>query len=85
MAPAGTPPAIVNKLHAEFVRILRLPDMQEKLAALGLAQADVNSTLSTAWGGRYVNDLVRVGEEWRIEVLRLEVRWVQGDRAILDR
>ena len=35
MAPAGTPPAIVNKLHAEFVRILKLPDMQEKLAALG--------------------------------------------------
>ena len=35
MAPAGTPPAVVNKLHAEFVRILKLPDMQEKLAALG--------------------------------------------------
>jgi len=35
MAPAGTPPAIINKLHAEFVRILKLPDMQEKLAGLG--------------------------------------------------
>ncbi len=35
MAPAGTPVAIINKLHAEFVRILKLPDMQEKLAGLG--------------------------------------------------
>jgi tripartite-type tricarboxylate transporter receptor subunit TctC len=35
MAPAGTPAPVVNRLHAEFVRILRLPDMQEKLAALG--------------------------------------------------
>jgi hypothetical protein len=36
-------------------------------------------------GGRYVNDLVRVGAQWRIEVLRLEVRWIRGDRSILDR
>jgi len=42
-------------------------------------------TVHCTLGGRYVNDLVRVGEEWRIEVLRLEVRWIQGDRAILDR
>ena len=35
MAPAGTPPAVVNKLHAEFARILRLPDVQERLGALG--------------------------------------------------
>ena len=33
MAPAGTP--VVAKLHAEFVRILNLPDIQEKLAGLG--------------------------------------------------
>lgn len=36
-------------------------------------------------GGRYVNDLVRDGEQWRISVLRLQVRWVRGDRSILDR
>ena len=34
-APAGTPKEIVNKVSAESVRILKLPDMQEKLAALG--------------------------------------------------
>lgn len=35
-------------------------------------------------GGRYRDELVRVGDEWRIAVLRLEVRWVRGDRSILD-
>lgn len=34
-APAATPPAIVNKLNREIVRILRLPDIRERLAAQG--------------------------------------------------
>jgi SnoaL-like domain len=43
------------------------------------------STVHCTLGGRYLNDLVRVGDVWRISTLRLEVRWVQGDRSILDR
>ncbi|MCC7484237.1 MAG: tripartite tricarboxylate transporter substrate binding protein [Burkholderiales bacterium] len=34
-APAGTPGDIINKLNAEVVRILRLPDVQERLRGLG--------------------------------------------------
>lgn len=34
-APAGTPPAIVNKLNAEIARILNAPGMKERLASLG--------------------------------------------------
>jgi tripartite-type tricarboxylate transporter receptor subunit TctC len=33
--PAGTPPAIVDKLHKEIVRIVALPDVREKLDTLG--------------------------------------------------
>ena len=33
--PARTPPAIVDKLGAEFRSILKLPDVQEKLASDG--------------------------------------------------
>jgi tripartite-type tricarboxylate transporter receptor subunit TctC len=33
VAPAGTPPAVVATLAAEFGRILRLPDVREKLLA----------------------------------------------------
>jgi tripartite-type tricarboxylate transporter receptor subunit TctC len=35
LAPAGTPPEIVNKLNAEIVRILKLPDVNERLAEQG--------------------------------------------------
>lgn len=61
------------------VRLSDLPDVatlkvdidQQKLAALGLSQGDVNSTLSTAWGGRYVNDFIDRGRVKRV--------YVQGD------
>jgi tripartite-type tricarboxylate transporter receptor subunit TctC len=36
LAPAGTPPAIVNKLQAEVARIVRLPDVRERMAQLGI-------------------------------------------------
>jgi tripartite-type tricarboxylate transporter receptor subunit TctC len=35
-APAGTPRPVADRLHAEIVRIFKLPDVQEKLAKLGL-------------------------------------------------
>lgn len=43
----------------------------QKLAALGLSQNDVNTTLAAAWGGRYVNDFVDAGRVKRV--------YVQGD------
>jgi multidrug efflux pump len=61
------------------VRLAELPDIaslkvnvdQQRLAALGLSPADVNSTLSTAWGGRYVNDFIDRG--------RVKKVYVQGE------
>lgn len=35
-APAGTPQAVVGKLHDEAVRVLRLPEITERLAAQGV-------------------------------------------------
>lgn len=35
LAPAGTPKDIIARLNAEFLKALRAPDMQERLAALG--------------------------------------------------
>lgn len=35
MAPAGTPPDIVNRLNAEILKILKMPDIAEKLKGLG--------------------------------------------------
>ena len=35
MAPAGTPQPVVAKIHAELARVLKLPDVQERMAGLG--------------------------------------------------
>jgi tripartite-type tricarboxylate transporter receptor subunit TctC len=35
-APAGTPQPIVQRLHAEIAKILKSPEMQERLAKLGM-------------------------------------------------
>ncbi len=61
------------------VRLSSLPDQPtlkvtpdaQKLAVLGLSQTDVNNTMSTAWGGRYVNDFNDRGRVKRV--------YVQGD------
>ncbi|MBD8545740.1 multidrug efflux RND transporter permease subunit [Sphingomonas sp. CFBP 8760] len=61
------------------VRLSELPDVPtvkvnvdpQKLSTLGLNQATVNSTLSTAWGGQYVNDFLDRGRVKRV--------YVQGD------
>jgi multidrug efflux pump len=61
------------------VRLSELPDVaslkvnvdQQRIAALGLSASDVNNTLATAWGGRYVNDFIDRGRVKRV--------YVQGD------
>jgi tripartite-type tricarboxylate transporter receptor subunit TctC len=36
MAPAGTPKDIVTRLNGELLRILRMPDVKERLAGMGI-------------------------------------------------
>jgi tripartite-type tricarboxylate transporter receptor subunit TctC len=35
LLPAGTPKAIVNKVHGDIVKLLALPDVKERVAGLG--------------------------------------------------
>jgi tripartite-type tricarboxylate transporter receptor subunit TctC len=46
-APAGTPAAVINRLQTEIARIVHLPDVSEKLAALG-AEAVANTPQEAA-------------------------------------
>jgi tripartite-type tricarboxylate transporter receptor subunit TctC len=43
LAPAGTPDAIVQKMHAEIKRIMAEPQITEKVATLGLIPFDTPS------------------------------------------
>ena len=36
MAPAGTPPAIIERIDAEVGRAMQLPEIRERVAASGL-------------------------------------------------
>jgi len=51
-APAGTPPEIVSRISAETQRVLKLPDVNERLAGLG-AQPAANSPQEY---GQFVRD-----------------------------
>ena len=43
LAPAGTPPALVARLHAEVVKALASPEVKERLGALGADPASMAS------------------------------------------
>ena len=47
---------------------LRVMVGKKKAAALGVAIADINATLSTAWGGQYIDDFVDRGRVKRVYV-----------------
>lgn len=67
------------------VRLSNLPDVStlkidtdiRALTAYGLTATNVNSTLSTAWGGNYVNDFIDKGRVKRV--------YVQGDAQFRSR
>ncbi len=63
--------AEIRPTELEDQPTLKIDIDQQKLAVLGLNPADVNSTLATAWGGRYVNDFNDRGRVKRV--------YVQGD------
>jgi len=48
-APAGTPGEIAAKLNAEVVRIVRLPDIREKLDGMGVEPIGNSSEQMAEW------------------------------------
>lgn len=60
MAPAGTPAAIVARLHAETVKVLQLPEFKDRWTKIG---ADVAYSDSPAQFGTFLReDLARWGK-----------------------
>ena len=58
-APAGTPPEIVKRLHDEIAKILRMPDMQKRLADLG---SDPGNLTSEEFGALVRSDIAKFGD-----------------------
>jgi len=63
--------AAVRRNDLPYNPTLHVDIDSEKVGALGVSQSDVDNTLSTAWGGAYVNDWIDRGRVKRV--------YVQGD------
>jgi tripartite-type tricarboxylate transporter receptor subunit TctC len=55
-APAGTPPAVINRLNAEIVKILKLPDTRERFLALG---AEPVGSTAGEFGAFFKNEVAK--------------------------
>ncbi|MBW8910860.1 MAG: efflux RND transporter permease subunit [Sphingomonas sp.] len=79
MAAAQKDPALASvRLNSlEDNPTLAVDFDQEKIGALGLSQSAVDSTLTAAWGGVYVNDFVDRGRVKRV--------YLQGDAPFRSR
>ena len=59
LVPAGTPDAIVKKLHAEAVRIMALPDVKQRMADLG---ADIIASSPQEFSALIKSEVTRWGK-----------------------
>ena len=59
LAPAGTPPAIVQRLSQEIVRVLAQPDAKEKLLGIGV---DAGGSTPEEFLAIMKTDLTRIGK-----------------------
>jgi tripartite-type tricarboxylate transporter receptor subunit TctC len=67
LAPAGTPPSVVNKLNAEITRILKQPDVRSKFLDLGAEPSPMTVPQVTAWVQKEVATWTRLVKEAGIQ------------------
>jgi tripartite-type tricarboxylate transporter receptor subunit TctC len=67
LAPAKTPPAIIAKLQAAFVKVLAMPEVKEKLFAQG---AEAQSSTSAEFGQRIQGEL----KQWEYVIREAKIK-----------
>ena len=68
LAPAGTPKAVVDKLHAEVLRITALPDVKERLNTLGAEANRMTSAEFAQWFKTEIPAMAKIVRDGRITV-----------------
>ena len=66
LAPAGTPKAVVDLIHAEVQRITALPDVKEKLQSLGFETSAMSSADFAAWIKAELPEMAQIVREEKI-------------------
>jgi tripartite-type tricarboxylate transporter receptor subunit TctC len=69
VAPAGTPPEIVEKLNAETVRILNLPELKERTKSQGI---ELGSSTPQEFGAFLKADIAKWGKAIRETGIRID-------------
>ncbi len=63
LAPAKTPKAIIDRLHAEVTKALALPDVKEKLAKQGVEPAPLSPSQMDAMNKREIDLNLKIAKE----------------------
>jgi tripartite-type tricarboxylate transporter receptor subunit TctC len=66
-APAGTPPAIVQRLNGEIARILAMPDVKARLDTLGLVHTPNSPEQFAAFGKAEITKWTQVVKDGKVK------------------
>ena len=62
-APAGTPPAVVDRLNAEVTRVMQIPEVRDRFRDLGAEPGPMKPAEYAAWVQGEVNKWTRLAKE----------------------
>jgi tripartite-type tricarboxylate transporter receptor subunit TctC len=68
LAPAGTPKAVIDKLHAEVQRIAAMPDIRERLTTLGAEPSAMSPTDFGNWLKAEIPAMAKIVKDEKITV-----------------
>ncbi|MCX7261333.1 MAG: tripartite tricarboxylate transporter substrate binding protein [Burkholderiales bacterium] len=68
LAPAGTPKAVVDKLHAEIKRIAAIPEIKERLTTLGAEPSAMTADQFSQWMRTEIPAMAKIVKDEKITV-----------------
>jgi len=68
LAPAGTPKAVLEKLHAEVQRIVALPDIKDRMSTLGAEAHSMNPEQFGQWLKQEMTTMAKVVKDGHVTV-----------------
>jgi tripartite-type tricarboxylate transporter receptor subunit TctC len=69
LAPSGTPPSIIARFNAEFLKASQLPDIRSKLTEMGM---DIQLSSPASFGALIKSEMVKWEEVIRLTNVKAE-------------